>query len=120
MNKFLISFSALILVSSIGIANAASPTDTAAKPAMAAHSMMKKHVTTASVKHSSVFNADKKLVRFTFAPTKGKMVHYALAGGHNARLNCSKGGTLTLGKNTESCNAKTSKITIKNGDFVIS
>lgn len=68
---------------------------------------------------TSVTNTDKTLRHLTFAPMHGKVKHYSLAAGHSVNINCAKGGTLSLGKTSSQCDAKTMKITIKDGKFQV-
>ncbi len=68
---------------------------------------------------ATVVNTDHMAHRLTFKPAYGHVQHVSLKAGHKARINCSKGGMLSLGKETEKCTAKTNTIDIKNGKFVI-
>jgi len=67
----------------------------------------------------TVINTDKtpRLVEFT--PKGGHMHRYTLAAHQHRSIDCKYGGTLSLGKSSQTCDAKTAKISIRHGKFVI-
>ncbi len=67
----------------------------------------------------TVVNTDKATEHFVFIPKSGKAHHLALKSGHHMTLSCKQGGELTLGKQSLSCAASTSKVWIKSGKLVI-
>ena len=67
----------------------------------------------------TVTNTDKTTHHLIYTPKGGKAEHVALAANHHRVFACKTGGTIALGKSTESCSAKTAKITIKAGKLVI-
>lgn len=74
---------------------------------------------TGAASAASLVNTDKKVHHVNFLPVHGKVKHYSLSAGHTVNINCAKGGTLTLGKASEQCDSKTSKITIRDGKFMV-
>ncbi|MBK8768902.1 MAG: hypothetical protein IPM06_00555 [Rhizobiales bacterium] len=74
---------------------------------------------TGAASAASLVNADKAPYRINYMPAHGKLKHITLAAGHEAKINCMKGGMLSMGKLSEQCDAKTQKITIRGGKFVI-
>jgi hypothetical protein len=68
---------------------------------------------------ATITNMDKTAQTVTFTPKGGHAHHYTLAANHHRTLNCSKGGTLALGKSALTCDAKTAKITIRSGKLVM-
>jgi hypothetical protein len=66
-----------------------------------------------------ITNADTASAAITFTPKHGKAMHFTLKPHHYRTLACKSGGTVTLGKNSLSCSAKTAKIQIKGGKLVI-
>ncbi len=73
----------------------------------------------ASAGAATLTNSDHMIHRLTFKPSYGHAQHVALKAGQKVRINCSKGGELWLGKESEKCTVKTMTIDIKNGKFVI-
>lgn len=67
----------------------------------------------------TVVNADKATEYFVFTPKGGKAHHLVLKPNRHMTLSCRHGGELTLGKQSQSCTANTSKIWIKSGKFVM-
>ena len=67
----------------------------------------------------TVVNTDTSLHKIMFVPKHGHAHHYSLAAGHHRSIDCKSGGMLTLGKDSQSCDAKTAKVTIKGGKFVM-
>jgi hypothetical protein len=65
----------------------------------------------------TVYNTDKTAHTVIFTPAKGKPQHIALKAHAHRTLSCSAGGTLAMGKISETCTAKTAKVMIKNGKF---
>jgi hypothetical protein len=74
---------------------------------------------TGAASAASLVNTDTKRHQVNFMPMHGKVKHYSLASGHSVNINCAHGGTLKMGKVSEQCDAKTSKITIKDGKFEV-
>ena len=67
----------------------------------------------------TVYNADKGKETFVYTPKGGKPHHITLSGNHHRSISCRDGGTLVLGKSTATCTAKTARVWIRNGKFVI-
>jgi len=67
----------------------------------------------------TVVNTDKSPRQVEFTPKGGHMHRYTLAAHHQRSIDCKNGGTLALGKSSQSCDAKTAKISIRHGKFVI-
>lgn len=67
----------------------------------------------------TVTNMDKTTRTVIFTPTGGKAHNYTLAASHHRSFDCSKGGTLMLGKASATCDAKTAKVTIRSGKLVM-
>lgn len=61
----------------------------------------------------TVTNTEHAKASFVYTPTGGKAHHYTLAANHHLNLMCRDGGTLTIGKENESCTAKTEKIMLR-------
>jgi hypothetical protein len=74
---------------------------------------------TATAGAATLTNSDHMLHKLTFKPAYGHIQHVTLKAGQKVNINCSKGGELMLGKDSEKCSAKTTKIDIKGGKFVI-
>lgn len=68
---------------------------------------------------ATLTNSDHKMYKLTFKPAYGHVQHVALKAGQKVRINCSKGGELWLGKESDKCTAKTLTIDIKDGKFAI-
>jgi hypothetical protein len=66
-----------------------------------------------------ITNTDKAPASITFTPKHGKAMHFTLRHNHFRTLACKTGGTVMLGKDSQSCSAKTAKIVIKGGKLVI-
>lgn len=65
----------------------------------------------------TVVNGDGSAHKIVFTPRHGHAHHYSVAAHHHRSIDCKSGGTLMLGKLSQSCDAKTAKITIKAGKF---
>lgn len=72
---------------------------------------------TAAANAMTVINSDKSGHEFSFTPKNGKLHRYSLAGHHHRSIDCRSGGTVTMGKLAQSCDAKTARIFIKAGKF---
>ncbi len=68
---------------------------------------------------ATVINSDKTSHEVTIMPHKGKVHRVAILGQHHRSLDCADGATLKLGTTTASCTAKTGKIYIRSGKFVL-
>lgn len=68
---------------------------------------------------TTVVNMDKSAHKIAFLPKGGHIHHYSVAAHHHRSLDCKPGGTVSLGKSSLACDAKTAKITIKGGKLVM-
>ena len=68
---------------------------------------------------TTIVNTDKSAHMIAFLPKGGHTHHYSVAAHHQRGLDCKPGGTVTLGKSSLACDAKTAKITIKAGKLVL-
>lgn len=67
----------------------------------------------------TVTNLDKNSQSVTFTPKGGHAHHYNIAAHRDRSIDCKSGGELSLGKLTRTCDAKTARISIKNGKFAM-
>lgn len=67
----------------------------------------------------TVSNMDKTAQRLVFTPKGGHAYHYTLSAHHNRTIDCKGGGTVALGKDIQSCDARTAKIAIKGGKLLM-
>lgn len=67
----------------------------------------------------TVVNSDRTTHHIIVQPKDGHMMRYTLAGHQHRSLDCKPGSTLKLGKESQTCDAKISKIFIKAGKFSI-
>lgn len=68
---------------------------------------------------ATVVNTDSMAHKVVFTPKGGKAHSYTLAAHHHRSLDCKAGGTVTIGKASTACDAKTAKLMIKGGKFVM-
>jgi opacity protein-like surface antigen len=68
---------------------------------------------------ATVVNTDSAAHKIVFTPKGGKAHSYTLAAHHHRSLDCKAGGTVAIGKDSTSCDAKTAKVLIKGGKFVM-
>ena len=67
----------------------------------------------------TISNHDNAAHKVVFTPKYGHAQRYAVAAHNHRSINCKSGGTLTLGKLSHGCDAKTARITIKAGKFAM-
>lgn len=68
---------------------------------------------------ATLVNTDSAAHKIVFTPKGGKAHSYTLAAHHHRAIDCKAGGTVTIGKASASCDAKTAKLLIKGGKFVM-
>jgi hypothetical protein len=67
----------------------------------------------------TVDNQDKAPYTLKVTPKGGKEMNVAVKASGHATVDCKNGATIALGSSTETCDAKTAKISIKSGKLTM-
>lgn len=76
-------------------------------------------VTPAAAFAMTIDNQDKAPYTLKVTPNGGKVMDVAVKASGQATFDCKSGATLTLGQSSETCTAKTAKISIKSGKLAM-